>query len=371
MSIYIFNLYFVLIMLYMSRSLSAKRISDDELEWKRHSKISGMSSFLIILAFCSMVLISGLRHNVGTDYYEYVIIFKYLALHDGVWFGFQIEPVFVLLIKAIAIFSNNSVWIFMLTSFFTIYFVFKASVKSCKLYDLAIFLFIAFGFYTSSLNIVRQWMAASVLLYAYTFLANKQHTKFFKYVLLACCCHYSALVVFPVYLFINKPRKDITRIFLMMIGVILFNATNYIVTILRTVSLNVPVLNKYYKLLTLNENIGSSVFVFPMFCVLTYLLYALLIRRNKQKTDRIEIYMNILSTGFVFSLIGQKLMIFNRLQFFFIIVLIIIIPQIACLLKKKEVPLFYLACILIGTIFMVYSLIQNGGQPLPYQTIFS
>ena len=369
MFVYLFNLYFVLIMLYVSRVIS---ISAIELNWKRTSNLYGVNNYFVFLAFCSMFLIAALRHNVGTDYNEYVILFNSIATsQDSASFGFHIEPIFVLLSKTIAIFSDNPVWIFISTSFFITYFVFKASIKSTNLYEFAIFLFIAFGFYTSSLNVIRQWMAASVLLYGYTFLADKQHKAFFKCVLLACCCHYSALVILPVYLFIHKTRNDITRICIMFIGVILFYNTNQIITLLQTVSMNIAFFNKYYKYLILNEEIGGSVFVLPMFCLITYALYAFVKRSNKQMTNAVEIYMNILAVGFVFSLIGQKLMTFSRLQFFFVIVLIIIIPQLAWLLKKQERTLFYLACILIGSIFLVYSLNKNGGDPLPYQTIFS
>ena len=243
-------------------------------------------------------------------------------------------------------------------------------MKSCKLYDLSIFLFISFGFYTSSLNIVRQWMAASVLLYGYTFLSKNESKSFLKYLILACCCHYSALVVTPIYLFIRKPRKDITRIAVMLLGIVLFNTTNYIISVLKIISINVSFLNKYYKYLVIDENIRGNIFVLPMFCVMTYLLYIFIKQITKKSKSDIEINMNILSVGFVFSLIGQKLMTFNRLQFFFVNILIIVIPQIIYLLKKKERNLFYLVCICIGTIFLIYSLIKNGGQPLPYQTIF-
>lgn len=358
-------------MLYISRTLSEKRILHNSVELKESSRIDGISSFFVILAFGSMFLISGLRFNVGTDYYEYENLFYNIATQDIKLFGFKIEPVFVVISKIIAIFSKDSVWMFIITSFFIAYFIFKASIKSCRLYDLAIFLFISFGFYTSSLNIVRQWMAASVLLYGYTFLTNKQDKVFLKYVLLAYCCHYSAVVVLPVYLFIRKPRKNITRISVMIFGIFLFNSTNYIIRVLEFISFNVGFLSKYYKYLRIDENIGGNIFVLPMFCVLTYLLYMLFKGNNEENAYSIEINMNIISIGFVFSLIGQKLMTFSRLQFFFVSILIIIIPQIMYLLKKKERSLLYLLCIFMGTIFLVYSLINNGGQPLPYQTIFS
>lgn len=372
MYIYIFNLFFVFLMLIISRMFYFQKKTT--LLIGNKSIHNYKSSLFILISFFSIFLISGLRYNVGTDYQEYVNLFYSISNTKIIVLDHTaIEPLFIVFIKIVSIFSNNPVWLFLAFSFFITYFIYKASIKSSNLYDLAIFLFLVLGFYTSSLNIVRQWMAASVLLFGYSFLENEnsEKNKFWWYVLLAFLCHYSSLIVIPIYFFIHKPRTNKIRIFFILLSIVIFNSTNFIIEILQYISLNIGVFNKYYKYLKMDENIGGSIFVLPMFCLLTYLFYFIINRNSISSSKSIEININILIIGFAFSLIGQKLMIFNRLQFFFVSVLIIVIPQLVSLVRKKERAFVYLFFIVLGTIFLIYSLSNNGGNPLPYQTIFS
>jgi transmembrane protein EpsG len=371
MIIYLFNLFIVLLMLYFSRAITTQTDSSPSFNSKGNVNITGIKFISIFLAFSSMVLVSGLRYDVGTDYFGHEILFNSIVKNEGIIFHLQIEPVFIIISELISLFSDNPAWMFFFTSFFIVYFIFKASMNSIKMYDLAIFLFIALGFYTSSLNIVRQWMAASVLLYGYTFLAKNQDIKFFKYVALAFVCHYSAIILLPLYFFIKRVKKESTRIIVIVIGIILFSYTNFVIGILQTISLNVVFFNKYHKYLVLDENIGGNIFVLPMFSLLVYLLYLFVIKTKKNNIVGLDVYINILTLGFVFSLLGQKIMILNRLQFYFVSILIIVIPLIASTLRKDQRIFFYLACVFMGTAFYIYSLIQNGGEPLPYKSILS
>ena len=354
------HIYIIVIMSIFLTLFISRKIKDN------YKNIS--SKIIIVFAFIYMFLFAGLRFNVGTDYLSYVELFDDI-ISSPLVFNFRLEPVFIIISKVISVFTNNPLWLFVITSFIITIFIFKASIKSTTYYELSIFLFIAFGFYTSSFNIVRQWMAASILLYAYVYLNRNNNKKFFIYSLLAFCCHYSSIIIFPAYLFIKKTRSDKIRLLFMFLGILLYNLTDIIVRVLQTITLNIGILNKYYKYLNLGENLEGSMFVFPMFCVLTYILYLFFKKSINRKSINIEVYINALVVGFIVSMIGQKIMIFSRLQFFFINTLIIILPQIVYSMKPKNRIIFYSMFVILGIMFYLYSLMKNGGHPLPYRTI--
>ena len=358
MYIYLFICYLVFFILFFSRKIKNEEV-------KSSNKIF-LSNYLIFFSFVIFFLFAALRKNVGTDYIEYVILFKNIINDEKLSFSTNIEPIFVILCEIIGFFSNNPVWIFIITSFIIYYFLFKTILKECKFYELGIFLFIAFNFYTSSLNIVRQWMAITIVLYSYTFLKEGNKNKFLKYVILAICCHYTAIIVLLFSKLIFKINDEKTRIIIIFLGVLFYLNTNFIVNILQSLCLKIPIFIKYYKYLSLNENIGGNVLVLPMFCIITYVLY-LYQKRNKD----LKIYINILCLGFFVSIIGQRMLIFNRLQYYFVAILVIVIPKIIMMMNEKDKKISYFICFLLGSLFYIYSLNKNGGEPIPYQTIFS
>src|SRR5690554_1708958 len=138
MAIYIFTLMVALCLLYLSRAITTRRV-DNTLFIKSTLHITNSSSLLIMLSFACMVLVSGLRYNVGTDYPEYVNLFRSISNREG-FFSKNIEPVFIILVKMINLFSSNPVWMFLATSIFTLYFVYKSALKSTRMYELSIFL---------------------------------------------------------------------------------------------------------------------------------------------------------------------------------------------------------------------------------------
>lgn len=349
MSIYIVNLFITFTTLLISRCFKVEKI---------------IKYYFIIVSFISVLSVSGLRFQVGTDYNEYINLFNQVINDKNSSFFLTLEPIFIYICKIINIFSQDYIWLFIITSFFIIFFIFKVVIKECEFYELGIFLFLVLGFFTSSLNIVRQWMAAVVLLYGYTQSRKGYDKKFLLCILVSFLCHYSAIIVIFFFSFIMKNKNEKYRLFFIISGFLFFGNTAYIIKFFQFLCLKISILNKYYKYLNPNEDIGGSVLVLPMFCLVTYFIYLW-----RKKFLNLNIYCNILCLGFFFSIIGQKLMVFNRLQYYFVCILIILIPELIKTFNQKERTFIYILCIILGTIFYLYTLKINGGHPLPYQSI--
>ena len=85
----------------------------------------------------------------------------------------------------------------------TVYILYKYSAP----YELGIILFVLTGYYTFSMNGIRQYAAAGLLIMGAKYLMSEKKTDFFKYlifVLLAWLFHSSALVMIPIYFIVRR-----------------------------------------------------------------------------------------------------------------------------------------------------------------------
>ena len=201
----------------------------------------------IIMSFLPLFLISALRWNVGTDtwhtytpeylamkaektelsteekdiilscgrmnaswdlgyskerieqltYDECAAAFQSTAKHTAV--GFQALQKFLLL------FNADVQWLYVLTSFIILFFIYAAIWKQSSIPVLALLLFVLTSNFFLSLNIVSQFLAISICVFACTYAQKRKPIPFFLLVALAACFHYSALIFAPVY-FLPKLR---------------------------------------------------------------------------------------------------------------------------------------------------------------------
>lgn len=198
-------------------------------------------AFGILISFLPLFLISALRWNVGTDTWhtytpEYLAIKsqktelseeeKQILLDcgklNGKWdLGYSNEKIenmtyqecqeafqsaskhtaigFQLLERFLLLFNADVQWLYVLTSLIILLFVYVAIWKQSSMPVLALLLFVLTSNFFLSLNIVSQFMAISICLFACTYAQERKPILFFAGVALAACFHISALVFIPVY----------------------------------------------------------------------------------------------------------------------------------------------------------------------------
>jgi len=362
MVVYLVNLFIVFFFLLLSR---AKRTKNNIV--KRNG--------CILISFLSIVLVAGLRYDVGTDFLMYNGFFRII---DSIsLFSLDLEFMFVLFCKIASLITKNSVLLFIGIAVWTYYFIYKVAIKNIKFYELSIFLFIAFGFYSSSLNIVRQWMAIPFLMMALEMLSQNNKKKFVLFITLACLCHYTCIIIVPIIILSCLIKNDKQRLIIIIVSIFMYLFSDNIASIILQVLKFFNFGEKYYKYLLHYDNIDTNIFVMPMFSLVTYLGYLVYVKPKldllqSEKDKRfIKYIVNFVVLGFSTALLGTKLMYFERIQFYFLISLIFLIPIIVDNTKKNTKKLLYIFCIFMGGLFYVYSLIQNGGDPLPYQTFLT
>jgi len=337
--------------------------------YKKHNTLElTISKVSLLLSFFSIWVVAGLRVNVGTDFHEYRTLFYNfydLSFNSTV----NIELFYFYLNKLIGLFTQNPQWLFIISAFIIYIFYYQVIVKECNYIELAVFLFISFGFYFSSFNILRQWIACAIIFYAFLFLFNKQLIRFLIATIIASLFHITAIIVIPLYFLIRKLRKNTTRILIMLCATIISFMPNFILNNINNVLISINFNQKYFKYI--DESASSGAFTYPLFCLIVFFGYFLVRYKIVEINKNSEFHINILTVAFVISILGQNLLIFARLHFYFLPILIIIIPNIIEAFKRETKIIAYFSVLILGFVFMIYILNHNGGEPLPYISIFN
>lgn len=163
--------------------------------------VKGRAIFPFVVSAAPLVLVSGLRYNVGTDYFNTYYTGFYRVL-NGVNFD-HFEIGYWILTKIVQVFSDNAFVMLFLASLITIGFIFAAFRSLSNNVAFSIFLLFISRYYFISMNGVRQMMACAVLLFALKYAITRSFKKYFALCLLATSFHYSAIIVFPVYWLMN------------------------------------------------------------------------------------------------------------------------------------------------------------------------
>lgn len=157
-----------------------------------------------MLCLCSVFLIlfavSACRLNVGNDYAKYVEFMHLIACdfynYVPTETGFNVLVAVLYRLAG----SENFLLVFAVFAFFTIGLFLKAMYEQSDSFGWSFFLFMAFGFYFSTFNTVRYYLALALALYSVKYVLKKEWGKFLFFVLLGSGFHKSMLVVIPLYL---------------------------------------------------------------------------------------------------------------------------------------------------------------------------
>lgn len=327
----------------------------------------------LIFSFIGLVipiLIFSLRYDVGTDYANYLNLYKrWSSLSIGdIIAKKNLEIFFIIIMKIAYIFKTPQI-IFIIYSTANILIIYKAiqTNKNKISVSLAFLLFLLI--YTSIvLNVIRQSLAVAIIAYSYKYIIKRNFKKFLICVILASLFHTTALIIIPFY-FINYQkdgRKDKTIKLLITIGSVLV-----VIFYARLIGVLTQI-NAFSKYLLYDNSIESNNYMF----FIKFLTFSLLLifrkklynynKKNKMYYYFLLVDLILYSTGFISPFI-------KRIALYFGISEIFIISQIPKIIKEKKYKnLIILAIIFYALgIFIVSTYVLGQSNIIPYQTIFN
>ncbi len=176
----------------MGAGLAGGPLLERRPQWRR--------AFLLALG-AACWLLAALRYVTGFDYRSYETFFQNIAARglggSGAEMGFR------LLALAVAEAGGGyRAFLFVFHLLLTVL-VFAWIGRYSAAPWMSVYLFVALQYYAMSMNLLRQALAAAIVLWAYPFLKSRRFLPFCGVVLLAACFHRTALVVLPFYVLLN------------------------------------------------------------------------------------------------------------------------------------------------------------------------
>lgn len=332
----------------------------------------------IIGTFVTLTLVSSLRYAVGYDYaYIYAPFFvkvKYLSLSDVFFGDNRHELGFIILQYIISIFSWDFIIFFAIVSILILYLTLHYFHKYSPNNQLAVFFYITFGIFYSSLNFIRQNIAAIIVAFAFMQIKEKNLKKYVLLVVLASLFHQATIVMLPFYFILQiKPTKLIMFLY------------GFVITLILAFSK--PVLyffiNNFFPWYLTKEMESYIETGIPLFYLIVPISCFILVYLNKNLLHgRDYILVNITFFNMIVFILGAKHFIIERFSLYFqfgsIIAIVTIIGLIKqnCYLKGELIPFknkyFYVSLyFVILSLWLNYILLYNDGHGVvPYATIF-
>lgn len=327
----------------------------------------------IFLLFCSIitvVLFSGLRYFVGTDY------IVYLGMQSSDKWGSiitfttykQLEYGYFI-INYIGSLTNSLSVTLTLASGITMVFL-LLGLKKFNINNTIAYAIVLLTFFPVNLNLVRQSMAMAIVFYALSFLYKKHYLKFFFLVLLASTFHFTAILMLVLIFFdpriydIGKKfriKKYIIPLLLLFLTALIVINFNFIVTYLTS--------NPYfshYSYLVSSERVGQNRdIILNGILIGIILVFGFKLFKND---DSIKALLFILVFGFILSFTGKQMLYAKRISMYMdLIYIVLIIKVIYSFNKTIWKKLFlggYITYAVIRFIIMYYYL--GNAEIIPY-----
>lgn len=354
------------------------------LESKENNKIRK-----IIYKICIIIpffIVSAIRYDVGTDYmYRYVP--NYLTILNGGNVD-SLEILFRALIR-ISIFINSDYsTLFIITSAIIIGLFFTSIFKNSKNIVISVIIFFAGSFFFESMNLVRQFIAMSILFLSYKFLFKKGRKVCWLISILLASMFHTMSIVFLISIVLDKKVIDFRVLITLILLILVFSnpVLNFVADAVSTSS-NANI-SKYAHYIKRDGDLPLSGIIVEIGVYLYIYIMYLNLKRNKKEIEKETIFfVNMQSMALLFTVMNINLDLFFRIALLFSMFQIISIPYFYE--KNKDIPFEIcnvknafisknwnlIFCIIIISLLsarMIFSnIIKGADEILPYKTIFS
>jgi hypothetical protein len=336
----------------------------------------GKWPLLILIALELWFLSAFRRWDIGNDTSIYVSAFVYMYTPFSEVFGQgRMEQGYRILNQFIGLFSHNPQTILIVTSaiiissrFFTI-----ARYSAYAGFTVILFVIMQFG---TTLNLIRQEMAFSIVLFALPFIIKRQLIPYLIFCLLAMQVHLTAITAIMIYFFYNLPWKKkyvLSIVFGGILGLVLLSP------LLNTFA---SITGRYGGYLGSNYAFGEEIklgsimavcvsFVILMFEGITYKIY-------KQKMDsqltylpaNFLLFMTLMT--FIAYLMSLRAVGLSRVAFYFNFFTIFSLPVFIRVYPRKICPFITLAIVggFIAQASIIFIFRPSWNHWLPYYFCF-
>ena len=293
----------------------------------KFGSISIKSSLGLVLSFFVIILLTATRHYVGTDYENYVAIFRIAQSVGSYKFT---EPGYFFLNKLFVAYENGYRIVLFIFAFSTYALFFFVAIRERVTRYFVPFLF-GFGFIFFSNNIVRQSFTIGLFYYALGYLVER---RFFPYLIISlfgALIHMSALLLIPLCWLLNLRFSKFFWAIAILGSVVAFKF-NVFNSIFHLIAKLFP---KYYSILNSispdNDGLGLTLY---FLIIMGYVV--LLFSRHLPLQDKTgQVFLKVFMIGICLSIMVFSSEYFYRLTFYFFFSIVFLVPKIINSIPSK------------------------------------
>lgn len=332
------------------------------------------STYFSFIGLFILILFSGLRIGVGTDFYTYERNFEYYAsvswatfiLNVGIeWIPATIAKICYSIFGVNALYVTNSI-----LAILVVLPAYLAISKSYKKSATIVFFAFLFLFYSTSFNIIKQYIAVSFVFYGCTFLCTKEKFKFCGCVLIGMFCHVSAIVAFSFFFIWNwKKMRSLSFSSYVFIGIATLVCGIAIPFILTFFSRVVPEFANYIRYLERGDFGQNREILLRAFELVVFGFFYKSLRRQDIVAS-FFLVLAIISFGLTFS--GFFNAYIKRIALYFRLPSsLYLVSALCCRVHANERISYEMGIALYSvTVFFLLAFVLRQANLIPYNALF-
>ncbi len=311
------------------------------------------SKLFIFISMTALVLVSGLRNNIG-DTFFYMHSYKLMSGNFGDVklkgdFGFNIYQTLLHHIS-----SNPQILVFV-TALITNVLIVITFLKYSRMIELSLFIYIASGMFMVSMNGMRQCLAGAIVFAATRYILKGKFLNFLLVVLLASLLHQTALIFIPTYFIVRREAWTKVTFLILSVGVLLAAGFNEFSSVMFS-ALSDTQYSHYSSF-----SAGGASVMRPIIGLIPILIAFFGRDKLRKLWPQSDIIVNLALLDTVFLILATKNWLFNRLDIYFGLYQIILFSWVIECFVPKQKKLVYLTLIGCYTFFFYYEEVIKLG----------
>lgn len=187
---------------------------------QRELRRERLSSMWVMILMAFLIIISGLRYmnydQSDENNYRYMVDSTMGQDFDRSEFGWNKEWLFYVLVWVSANVFNDSQALIFISALITNVLIVWFFAKYARPFWFAIFLYIAGGAFSSSMNVLRQYLAVAIILWCYPLAQQRRLILYCALVAIAAWLHQSAWIMLLAYPILRRKNFDFWTILIVV-----------------------------------------------------------------------------------------------------------------------------------------------------------
>jgi transmembrane protein EpsG len=304
------------------------------------------NTMLIFFSLVSLVLVSGLRANIGdTGAYKHAFItndftWEYVIEQKDIGFG--------ILQMFLKYFTNDPQVMIFITAFITNLLIILVLLKYSRMIEISMFVYITSGFFITSMNGIRQCLATALIFAGTKFLIEGNWKKYFALVLFAATFHQTALLLLPIYFIVRRPAWSKATFLLIIMSVLIVLGFNQFSELLFSAIQD----TQYGGYKDFAEGGANVIRVAVEGAPLLIAFFG----REKLKIimPNSDVIVNMAMLSLVFMIISTQNWIFARFSIYFSLYQYILLSWAVLLFRKNNQRFIYYSIIILYLVYHYY-----------------